>query len=87
MSIFFNHKSEEELTVHYLSQEIAALNNSAIIKSDYDSGVEVIREFKELLGIKKSELMCRSRHRRNALANQANRSSARPISPFRVRWS
>lgn len=54
--MFAQHRWEEELTVHYLSQELARKGNLAVIKSDYDSGVELIRELKALLEVRQSDL-------------------------------
>lgn len=54
--LFAQHRWEEELTVHYLSQELARKGNLAVIKSDYDSGVELIRELKALLEVRQSDL-------------------------------
>lgn len=47
---------EEELTVHYLSQELAILMNIPVVKSAYDDGVELIREFKRALKLGWSDL-------------------------------
>lgn len=44
------------MTVHYLSQELAAANKIAPACSDYDDGVELIREFKTELNIEMSDL-------------------------------
>ncbi|MBE8952799.1 MAG: minor capsid protein [Quinella sp. 1Q7] len=53
---FFENKFEEELTVHYLSQELAVLKKILVVDSGYDNGVELIREFKRALGIKQPDL-------------------------------
>ena len=55
-AMYATHKWEEELTIHYLSQEIAALKNITIVESGYDDGVKLIREFKTILGMKISDL-------------------------------
>ena len=55
-AMYATHKWEEELTIHYLSQEIAALKNIAVVESGYDDGVKLIREFKTALGLKMSDL-------------------------------
>ena len=54
--VWCNHIFEEKLTVHYLSQELAVLENIPVASSGYDAGVELIREFKRELGIKMSDL-------------------------------
>ena len=50
------HNWEEELTIHYLSQEIAKMKNIPVVESGYDEGVKLIREFKLVLGLKMSDL-------------------------------
>ena len=54
--IFAANRWEEELTVHYLSQELARLGELAVVKSDYDSGVALIRELKAALGSELTDL-------------------------------
>ena len=56
IKIFKQSRWEEELTVHYLSQELATTNKITVASSGYDDGVELIREFKTALGIKISDL-------------------------------
>ena len=46
----------EELSVHFLSQEIATLANIPVVKSAYDKGVELIRRYKKELQLKMSDL-------------------------------
>ena len=53
---FINNRWEEELTVHYLSQELATLEKIDVIESEYDSGVELIRQLRTTLGVAKSDL-------------------------------
>lgn len=50
------HRFEEELTVHYLSQELARLKKIPVVDSGYDGGVALIREFKLELNTKISDL-------------------------------
>ena len=50
------YKWEEELAVHYLSQELALLKKLSVVNSGYDEGVELIREFRAALGIGKLDL-------------------------------
>ncbi|MBQ6005424.1 MAG: minor capsid protein [Selenomonadaceae bacterium] len=54
--MFLNNKFEEELSVEYLSQELAILKNVPVVKSDYNPGVELIREFKAMLGVEKTDI-------------------------------
>ena len=55
-SAYIKHRWEEELTVHYLSQELALLENFPVVDSGYDSGTALIREFRVALDMKKSDL-------------------------------
>ena len=55
-AVWLNHPWEEELTVHYLSQELAAVQGFAVVDSGYDSGVDLIRNFKAAVGIATSDL-------------------------------
>ena len=54
--VYAENQFEEELTVHYLSQELAVLKKILVVDSGYDNGVELIREFKRALGIKQPDL-------------------------------
>ena len=56
VATYVTHRWEEELTVHYLSQELAALKKFPIVDSGYDSGVELIRVFRAASGIDKPDL-------------------------------
>lgn len=56
VELFKKFRFEEELAVHYLSQELAIVNNITVASSGYDDGVELIREFKTVLDIKMSDL-------------------------------
>ena len=47
---------EEELTIHYLSQELALIKGITVVGSGYDKGVELIRDFKATLGINVTDL-------------------------------
>jgi len=55
-AVFLANKFEEELTVEYLSQELAILESMPVVDSDYSNGVELIRELKVMLGVSKSDL-------------------------------
>ena len=46
----------EELPVHFMSQEIAALKNIAVIESGYDEGADLLRKYKNKLGLKISNI-------------------------------
>jgi len=48
--IFAANRWEEELRVHYLSQELASLEKIPVVDSGYDDGVALIREFKTMSG-------------------------------------
>lgn len=50
--IFSKNRMAEELPVHFMSQEIAALKNIDVIASGYDEGADLIRQYKNKLGLK-----------------------------------
>ena len=55
-AIFRVHFYEEELVTQLLCQEISILEGIEIVASGYDEGVEILRDFKKALKIKKSDL-------------------------------
>ena len=55
-SIFWINAESEELAAQYLAQEISLKEGISIIKSNYDSGVNLIREFRQLLKVQKTDL-------------------------------
>ena len=53
---YIANKMEEELTVHYLSQELAVLKSFPVVGSGYDTGVNFIRNLKKHLHTSKPSL-------------------------------
>ena len=47
----------EELPVHLMSQEIVALKNIDVVESGYDKGTNLLRQYKNKLGLKISNIM------------------------------
>lgn len=50
------HLAAEELSVHYLSQELANISGMKVIESGYAEGVELIRDLKRMLKSQKTDL-------------------------------
>lgn len=55
-TVYADNAMAEELAVHFLSQELALKENVPLVRSAYDEGVELIREYKKALKLPVDDL-------------------------------